>query len=98
MLDIGCGPGLLAKDIAATVGPGGAVVGIDVSAPMTTIARKRCEAFPWSRFEVADATSLPFEDGSFDVAVTGLMLAGPSHRRRWVGLRGGAAADGSRAP
>jgi ubiquinone/menaquinone biosynthesis C-methylase UbiE len=69
VLDIGSGPGLLAKDIAATVGAEGAVVGVDISPPMLSIARKRCEAFPWSRFEVANATSLAFEDKSFDVGV-----------------------------
>lgn len=70
VLDIGSGPGLLAKDIAATVGSDGAEVGIDTSAPMASIAGKRCEALPWARFEVADATSLPFEDGAFDVGVS----------------------------
>jgi len=69
VLDIGSGPGLLAKDIAATVGAEGTVVGVDMSAPMTTIARRRCEAFAWSRFEVADATALPFDDESFDAGV-----------------------------
>jgi arsenite methyltransferase len=70
VLDIGSGPGLLTKDIAATVGAEGAAVGIDVSAPMIGIARKRCEDFSWARFEVADATSLPFDDNSFDVGVS----------------------------
>lgn len=70
VLDIGSGPGMLAQDVAAIVGSSGAVVGVDASAPMTAIASKRCEAFSWARFEEADALSLPFEDGSFDVGVS----------------------------
>lgn len=70
VLDIGCGPGLLAQDIAATVGAEGGVVGIDVSEPMTSIARDRCRELPWASFEIADAAALPFADSSFDVGVS----------------------------
>lgn len=70
VLDIGSGPGLLAFDMAAAVGPGGRVQGIDASEPMIAIASKRCAAQPWVRFEKADARKLPFPDAAFDLAVS----------------------------
>src|SRR4051812_15902732 len=44
MLDIGSGPGLLAAEAAATVGPSGSVHGVDPSAQMLAIAARRDEA------------------------------------------------------
>ena len=69
VLDIGSGPGLLAHEMAAAVGPEGRVCGVDISEPMLAIAKKRCSAQPWTEFHTADATSLPFPDASFDAAV-----------------------------
>ena len=43
VLDIGSGPGLLAYDIAASVGREGRVCGIDISEDMLTMSRRRCE-------------------------------------------------------
>jgi SAM-dependent methyltransferase len=63
-LDLGCGEGRLARDLAAL---GHDVVGIDVSPTMIAAAR---EAAPEVELHVADAAALPFEDGSF-----GLVLA-----------------------
>ncbi|HEU4749933.1 MAG TPA: methyltransferase domain-containing protein, partial [Acidimicrobiia bacterium] len=42
VIDIGCGPGFYCLELAAEVGPGGAVVGIDSSAPMLALAARRC--------------------------------------------------------
>lgn len=67
VLDIGSGPGLLAASVAKQVGEQGEVRGVDVSDTMVGLAAARCAAFGWARFEVADATRLPFTDGSFDV-------------------------------
>ncbi len=41
VLDVGCGPGLLLADLRARAGAGGAVVGIDESAPYVDVARQR---------------------------------------------------------
>jgi SAM-dependent methyltransferase len=41
VLDVGCGSGDPALAIAQTVGPRGAVIGIDVAGPMLAIARRR---------------------------------------------------------
>jgi arsenite methyltransferase len=70
VLDIGSGPGLLAHDMAATVGAGGRVCGVDISESMLAMSRKRCAAQPWAEFQPADAVKLPYQDGSFDAAVS----------------------------
>jgi demethylmenaquinone methyltransferase/2-methoxy-6-polyprenyl-1,4-benzoquinol methylase len=62
VLDCATGTG----DLAIAFRRAGAeVVGIDFVAQMIAIAREKS---PDIRFEVADVTELPFDDGSFDVA------------------------------
>jgi len=70
VVDIGSGPGLLASEMGAIVGPSGRVAGVDVSESMLAMSRLRCTGQPWVEFESADATSLPFADGNFDAAVS----------------------------
>jgi arsenite methyltransferase len=70
VLDIGCGPGLLAYDIAAAVGSAGRVCGIDMSAAMVAMSARRCAEQPWAEFQTADASLLPYPDDSFDAAVS----------------------------
>jgi ubiquinone/menaquinone biosynthesis C-methylase UbiE len=70
VLDIGSGPGLLAYDIAASVGREGRVCGIDISEDMLTMSRRRCGDQSWTEFQWADATKLPYPDDSFDAAVS----------------------------
>ena len=41
VLDVGCGCGQTSLELAAAVGPDGAVVGIDISTPMLEVARTR---------------------------------------------------------
>ena len=72
VLDIGSGPGLLAHELAAALGPDGRVEGIDVSEAMLAIARRR-PAAPGAApvvFQEVGATELPFADASFDAAVS----------------------------
>ncbi len=69
MLDVSCGPGLLAEEIAGAVGSAGVVRGMDHSEAMIALARARCARFDWAIFERADAASLPCADGLFDGAV-----------------------------
>ena len=66
VLDIGCGPGFLAAEMADAVGPAGSVHGIDPSPAMLTIAAGRSAAAPLT-FEPGEATTLPLADTSIDV-------------------------------
>jgi len=70
VLDVGSGPGLLAREMAEEVGGGGEVVGLDASEPMIALARRRCEGLAQVRFEHGDALRLPWPDGHFDAAVS----------------------------
>jgi SAM-dependent methyltransferase len=70
VLDIGCGPGFLASEIADAVGATGSVRAIDASEAMLAIARARCAAQPWVTIERGDAAQLAFPDASFDVGVS----------------------------
>ena len=70
VLDIGSGPGLLAYDMAASVGRNGCVCGIDISEDMLTMSRKRCADQPQTEFQKADATNLPYPNDSFDAAAS----------------------------
>lgn len=70
VLDIGSGPGLLAYDMAASVGRDGRMCGIDISEDMLAMSRGRCAEQPWTEFRKADATNLPYPDDSFDAAVS----------------------------
>jgi arsenite methyltransferase len=70
VLDIGCGPGLLAHEMAKAVGSEGRVCCIDMSEPMLAMSKRRCSDQPWVAFEQANATRLPYADDSFDAAVS----------------------------
>jgi len=69
VLDVGCGCGHTSVRLGERVGPGGSVVGIDVSGVMLASARQRAEAADLGQvsFLNADAQTHPFEEGSFDL-------------------------------
>jgi SAM-dependent methyltransferase len=67
-LDLGCGEGRLARDLAAL---GHDVVGIDLSPTMVAAAR---EAAPEMELHVADAAALPFGDAAFGLVVAFMSL------------------------
>ncbi|HMM42472.1 MAG TPA: methyltransferase domain-containing protein, partial [Thermomicrobiales bacterium] len=71
-LDVGCGAGAFSATILDTADPA-AVVGIDTSEAFLDTARRR---IPDARveFRQGDAQALPFTDGAFDAAVSGLAL------------------------
>jgi ubiquinone/menaquinone biosynthesis C-methylase UbiE len=68
VLDVGCGTGNFSRDFARSVGPGGLVVGIDLSETM--LARAVPDTSDAGLEQVAyvrgDAERLPFRDQSFD--------------------------------
>jgi SAM-dependent methyltransferase len=66
VLDVGTGNGAAAR-VAAARWPEAQVVGVDLSPGMIAQARARGGAA--ERYEVADASSLPFDDDSFDLVV-----------------------------
>ena len=73
-LDLGCSAGLYSRGLAATLGEGGDVIGIDISPSMLKEAARRTQALRPGAIPSlarADAGVLPFADGSFDGAVCG---------------------------
>jgi ubiquinone/menaquinone biosynthesis C-methylase UbiE len=76
VLDVACGTGLVAFDAARAVGPGGRVVGIDVSDAMIETARStgRARGVANASFARMDAEQLGLPGASFDVAICALGL------------------------
>ena len=77
-LDVACGTGDLAFEIAGRIGPEGLVVGSDFSERMLELARAKAEMPAHAgagraevRFELGNAMSLPYDDSSFDAATVG---------------------------
>lgn len=70
VVDVGCGCGASAFAFADKVGPGGHVLGIDISAPMLARARELAPADAPLEFALADATVHAFEPASFDLLVS----------------------------
>jgi len=69
ILDLACGPGNLTRRLAAQVGPGGEVLGVDLAPGMIALAR--AAGIPNARFELMDIEQLTFADEFFDAAVCG---------------------------
>ena len=72
VLDVCTGPGEPAMSIASIIAPSGRVVGIDLSATMTDIAKKNAEKRGLLNvdFLTMDAEKLEFPENSFDAAVS----------------------------
>jgi ubiquinone/menaquinone biosynthesis C-methylase UbiE len=70
VLDVGCGPAEILVRLAG-ISPTLRLTGVDVDGPMIERARRKAaRAHVAPTFAVADAASLPFEDGSFDLVVS----------------------------
>jgi ubiquinone/menaquinone biosynthesis C-methylase UbiE len=76
VLDVACGPGVVAADAAARVQPGGEIVGVDISDRMVDAARLLAQQRQVTnvRFQRMDAEQLDFANCSFDVALCALAL------------------------
>ena len=72
ILDVGTGTGAVAR-LAAERFPDAEVVGADLSERMIAEARRLTDSTR-SRYEVADARQLPFEDGAFELVTLGNMI------------------------
>jgi demethylmenaquinone methyltransferase/2-methoxy-6-polyprenyl-1,4-benzoquinol methylase len=68
VLDVACGTGDLAIEMARRVGADGEVIGSDFSERMLELARAKAPAI---RFEQANALDLPYDDDAFDAATVG---------------------------
>ncbi|TFH46586.1 MAG: methyltransferase domain-containing protein [Lysobacterales bacterium] len=68
IVDVGCGPGLLVRDLAVEVGPEGRVIGVDSSLPMLELAERRCADLPQAEFIEGNAEILPGDNATFDAA------------------------------
>jgi ubiquinone/menaquinone biosynthesis C-methylase UbiE len=75
-LDIACGTGLISFPAAAAVGPGGTVIGTDISAGMVERAREEAmtRLVPNVTFRRMEAEKLEFPDAAFDAALCALGL------------------------
>ena len=72
VLDIGCGTGILTRQLAKVLD--GSIdeqaIGIDAAANMIAVAKRKAAGLANLRFETALAEKLPFADTSFDAAVS----------------------------
>jgi ubiquinone/menaquinone biosynthesis C-methylase UbiE len=73
VVDVACGTGVVTMAAAGAVSPGGAAVGVDLNSGMLAVARRKSRDIEWYE---APAEALPFEEGSFNAAVSqfGLMF------------------------
>ena len=72
VLDLGTGTGRVAR-LAADRWPGAAITGVDVSSGMIAEAR-RLATSEEQRYEVGDASRLPYPDGAFDLVALNNMI------------------------
>jgi len=70
VLDVGCGPGALTRELVARLGPD-AVAAVDPSESFVAAARERNPGVDVRR---AAAEALPFADGEFDAALAQLVV------------------------
>jgi len=72
-LDVCCGTGDLALELAGRVGDRGRVVGCDFAERMLDVAREKAAARGLGavRFEWADALDLPYDEEAFDAVTVG---------------------------
>ena len=70
VLDLGCGTGIVSRHVAEAIGSDGSVTATDVSPHMLEVARElpapKGGTVTWQQ---CDATSLPQEDGTFDLVL-----------------------------
>jgi SAM-dependent methyltransferase len=67
VLDVGCGAGASTLALAARVGAGGQVLGVDISEPLISRARARAPQDTPVLFRVADAGRAELPEGAFDI-------------------------------
>ena len=81
ILDVGCGPGALAVELAGRVGEGN-VAAIDPAPHFAAACRAR---IPGADVREGFAESLPWDDGTFDAALCSLVVAWMSDADQGIG-------------
>jgi SAM-dependent methyltransferase len=94
VLDVGCGAGASTVKLAEQIRPGGHVTGLDVSAPLLELARRRPGGHPDIDWVLADAAHHAFVPAAFDLIASrfGVMFFGepiPAFANLRRALRGG---------
>jgi len=96
VLDVACGTGLSFAALAARVGTGGRVVGVEVSPEMVQLARERIARESWTAVEVrvGDIASVDLGPHVFDAALFhythDVLQSPPALARIFASLRPGA--------
>ena len=81
-LDVATGSGKVASDLHRRVGPGGTVLGIDLSPGMIAVARRQFGGREGLSYLVGDALNLPTESEAFDAATIAFGMRNlPDYRR-----------------
>lgn len=78
VLDAGCGSGVVTRDVARRLGPGGRVTGLDPGPGFLAAARRLAEEAGLAdriEFREGDVRALPFADAAFDVAMAVTVLS-----------------------
>ena len=73
VLEVGCGTGVVLRDLAKMVGAGGRLAGIDPSRAVLAAARRLCRGTGVT-LRHADGAKLPFKDDGFDVTLAVTVL------------------------
>ena len=73
VLEVGCGTGVILRELIPLVGRGGRLAGIDPSRAVLAAARRLCRGTGIS-VRHADGTKLPFADDGFDVTLAVTVL------------------------
>ena len=77
VLDVGCGTGVVTRDVATRVGARGTAIGVDPSRALLAVARRRTRAEGSGArpmFRRGDGLALPFAPASFDVTLAVTVL------------------------
>jgi SAM-dependent methyltransferase len=93
VLDVGCGGGVTSAAFAAAVGADGHVLGVDVSAVILEVARRRYAGRAGLAFEVGDAATMALDGYHVVTSRFGVMFF-PDPRAAFENLRRALCADG----
>ncbi|WP_394790749.1 methyltransferase domain-containing protein [Rhodoferax sp.] len=69
LLDVACGTGVVAREAAALIAPGGQAVGLDMNPAMLAVARTATPPGQAIQWQQGDAMALPFAEAHFDLVL-----------------------------